>query len=281
MTGEVLPGVTLGQRVGPFEHCLDSDLLRRYAAATEDPSPGVQAGQTVPPAAIVTSIWDAQNTAREALVSKEIQRSAAGGVHGEHDILLHRPIVAGEPLRIWVDGWGARPAGRNSRVTLRYVAVDADETVVAEQWWTTVFLGVTCAQVGTDPPEHAFPDVARAHPVGTWVTDVDEDMAHRYAEVSGDWSAHHFDIEAARRGGFDRLFLHGLCTMALCAQGVVQLVAEGNPERVRRIAVRFASPTFLGEQLAVHVFDADPYGYAFEADSAGARVISNGRVELR
>jgi hypothetical protein len=44
--------------------------------------------------------------------------------------------------------------------------------------------------------------------------------------------------------------------------------------------VRFATPTFLGEQLEVHVFDAGPASYAFEADSAGARVISNGRVEL-
>jgi acyl dehydratase len=280
VTGDVLPGVTLGQSVGPFAHCLDTDLLRKYAAATRDPAPLVQAGETVPPAAIVTSIWDAQNTAREALVSDQIQRSAAGGVHGEHEILLHRPVVPNEPLQIWVDGWGARPAGRNSRVTLRYVALDADNEVVAEQWWTTVFLDVACPPVGSDPPDHAFPESAREHAVGSWAVDVDEDMARQYAEVTGDWSAHHFDLEAARASGFDRLFLHGLCTMAMCAQGVVQLVADGNPERVRRIAVRFATPTFLGEQLAVHVFDAGPLGYAFEADSAGARAISNGRVEL-
>jgi acyl dehydratase len=281
VTGELAPGVTVGQRVGPFPYCVDADLLRRYAAATRDPALHVQAGETVPPAAIVLTIWDAQNTAREALVSDQIQQWAAGGVHGEHDVLLHRPIVPGEPLRIWVDGWGARPAGRNARVTLRYVALDARDDLVAEQWWTTVFLGVTCGQVGSDPPDHAFPEAARERPLGTWVADVDEDLARQYAEVSGDWSEHHFDLEAARRSGFDRLFLHGLCTMALCAQGVVELVSDGDPERVRRIAVRFATPTFLGEQLHVQVFDAGPLGYAFEADSAGARVISNGRVEFR
>jgi hypothetical protein len=165
-------------------------------------------------------------------------------------------------------------------VTLRYVALDGRDEVVAEQWWTTVFLGVTCKQVGSDPPDHAFPETARDQALGTWVTDVDEQMAREYAEVSGDWSAHHFDLEAARRSGFSRLFLHGLCTMALCAQGVISLVTDGDPERVRRVAVRFATPTFLGEQLAVHIFDAGPLGYAFEAESADARVISNGRVEL-
>src|SRR3954470_2387147 len=80
---------------------------------------------------------------------------------------------------------------------------------------------------------------------------VDADMAHRYAEVSGDWSDHHFDVDAAHRSGFERVFLHGLGTMALCAQAVVELVAGGDPERVRRVAVRFASPTFLAEQLHV------------------------------
>jgi acyl dehydratase len=281
MTAEPAPPVTLGRRVGPFAHCLDRALLRRYADATRDASAVVRTGQVVPPAAIVTSIWNAQNSAREELVSPELQQRAAGGVHGEHDILLHRPIVPGETLQIWVDGWGARPAGRNSRVTLRYVALDAREQIVAEQWWTTVFLGVTCEPVGSAPPDHSFPEPARDRPLGTWTADVDDDMARQYAEVSGDWSPHHFDPAAARRSGFDRVFLHGLCTMALCAQGVVQVVADGDPERVRRIAVRFASPTFLGERLTVNVFDAGPLGYAFEADSADARVISNGRVELR
>jgi acyl dehydratase len=274
------PGVVLGERRGPFPGRLDADLVQRYAAATRDPSPAVQAGSAVPPVAIVTQIWEAQNEGRTASVSQSLQRAATGGVHGEHEVVLHRPIEPGEPLRIFVEGQGARPAGRNSLVTLRYTALDADDAVVAEQWWTTVYLGVTCDPVGAPAPDHAFPDDARARPIDTYTVDVDTDMARRYAEVSGDWSAHHFEVAAARQSGFDRLFLHGLCTMALCAQGVVQLVADGDPSRVRRVAVRFASPTFLGEQLHVRLYDAGALGCAFEADSAGASVIAHGRAEL-
>ncbi len=275
------PVVILGRRVGPFDGCLDADLIRRYAAATNDPSPAVLAGRAVPPAAIVTQIWDAQNGGRPILVSDAFQLSAAGGVHGEHDVVLHRPIVPGEPLRIWVEGHGARPAGRNTAVTLHYLVLDASDAAVAEQWWTTVFLGVDCDPVGQPAPEHAFPAEARDRPVGTYSVEVDAEMARRYAEVSGDWSAHHFDLDSARRSGFDRLFLHGLCTLGLCAQGIVELVAGGDPTRVKRLGVRFSSPTFLGEQLNVHVFDAGPCGYAFEADSGGAPVIAHGRAELR
>ncbi|HEY7106987.1 MAG TPA: MaoC/PaaZ C-terminal domain-containing protein [Acidimicrobiia bacterium] len=280
-SGSVGPGVVLGERRGPYAGCLDADLVRRYADATRDPSPAARTGTAVPPVAIVTQIWDAQNEGRNAVVPEILQRRMTGGVHGEHDVRLLRPIVPGEPLRIWVEGQGARPAGRNSLVTLRYTALDADDTVVAEQWWTTVFLGVTCDPTGEPAPEHAFPDDARERPAGTYDVEVDADMARRYAQVSGDWSAHHFELDAARVSGFDRLFLHGLCTMALCAQAVVQVVADGDPDRVRRVAVRFATPTFLGEQLHVRLYDAGELGYAFEADSAGATVVTHGRAEVR
>jgi len=278
MTG---PGVRVGARCGPFDACLDEGLLERYAVATKDAGFRRDGCTAVPPVAIATRIWEAENEGRAALVPLDLQRSATGGVHGEHDVLLHRPIAPGEPLRIWVEGHGARPAGRNSLVTLRYLALDAAGGLVAEQWWTTVFLGVTCDPAGEPAPEHAFPDDARDRQVGTWVADVDPGMVRRWAEVSGDWSAHHFDVEAARRSGFERVFLHGLCTMALCAQGAVELVAGGDPERVRRVAVRFATPTFLGEELRVRLYDAGLAGHAFEADCAGATVITHGRVELR
>ena len=275
------PGVVIGVRLGPFAGCLDGDLLARYAAATNDPSPTARAGHAAPAAALVTQIWDAQTDGRAALVPAPLQVAAHGGVHGEHDIVLHRPITPGEPLKTWVEGHGSRPAGRNSLVVLRYTTFDAADRLVAEQWWSTVYLGVTCGEVGDRPPDHAFPPEARAHRLGTCTVEVDPDMARRYAQVSGDWSEHHFDVDAARRTGFDRPFLHGLGTMALCTQAVVATVADGDPTRVARVAVRFATPAFVGEQLRVHIYDAGLAGYAFEADSAGATVVANGRLVLR
>ena len=230
--------------------------------------------------AIATQIWEAQNAGRAALVPPEVLASAVGGVHGEHDILLHRPIVAGEPLRTWVEGQGCRPAGRNAMVTLRYTTVDAGDQVVAEQWWSTVFLGTSCDRTGEPSPDHAFPEEARRRPAGTYEVEVDLDMARRYATLSGDWSPHHFDADAARRSGSDRPFLHGLCTMALCAQGVVQLVADGDHQRLRRVALRFAAPMPIGDWLRVNVFDAGPLGYAFEGECGATSIVSHGRAEL-
>jgi hypothetical protein len=46
------------------------------------------------------------------------------------------------------------------------------------------------------------------------------------------------------------------------------------------VAVRFAAPTFLGEQLEVRVYESGPSAFAFEATCAGSAVVTNGRVEL-
>jgi len=273
--------VLLGTRVGPFEGCLDLERLHGFAAATRDPSDRVRSGDLVPPVALVTQVWKAQNVSRAALIPEEFQRSARGGVHGEHDLVLHRPIVPGEPLWTWVEGHGARRTGANSVITLRYTTVDALGAPVAEQLWSTVWLGVTCEDTGEAPPGHAIPGEARQQRYGSWQVDVEAAMARDYAEVSGDWSPHHFDVDAARQSGADGPFLHGLCTMALCAQAVSAVVLDGDARGITRIAVRFAKPVLLGERLVVDLYDAGSLGCAFEATAGGATVITQGRAEYR
>lgn len=278
--GAQAPSVILGERRGPFAGRLTADLIRRYAEATRDPNPGPLAGTVVPPAAIVTQIWVAQQAGFGSLVSGEVRDTMTGGVHGEHDIVLHRPIEPGEGLRTWVEGHGSRRGGRHNLITLRYVTYDDHDIAVAEQWWTTVMLNASGGPAGEAAPGHVFPEEARGHPAGTCRITVDEEMPRRYAEVSGDWSVHHFDDEFARRNGFKRRFLHGLCTLGLCAQGIVSLVGTASPARIRRLAVRFAAPTYVGDDLDVHLYEAGAGTYVFEADAGGSAVIRNGLAVL-
>ncbi len=272
--------VVLGQRVGPFDGRVDAPWLARFAAATTSGLDEIVDQSAVPPVALAARLWTAQNEARLALIPRPFEASAKSGVHGEHQVLLHRRIEPGEPLLTWVEGHGARRVGHNAAVVLRYGTFDGAGTLVAEQWWSTVFLGVECDATGITAPDHAFTAPARASPAARWSTEVDHAMARRYADVSGDWSPHHFDQEAARRSGSDRPFLHGLCALALCARGVADLIADGDAGRLRRIAVRFSNPLPLGERLDLALYEDPSDGYAFEADCAGAAVIRHGRAEL-
>ena len=145
-----------------------------------------------------------------------------------------------------------------------------------------MLLGVqSIPEFGSPPTDHRFPDSARENPVGSAVHHIDGDVAQRYAEVSGDWAAHHFDIDAARASGSDFVFAHGLYTMAVCAHHVLGLVGVDDPGRVSRVAVRFSSPTRLGADLTVSAYALSGRSFAFEAACEGVTTISHGRLELR
>jgi acyl dehydratase len=282
-----VPAVELGHRDGPFEGRIDADLIRAYAAATGDSNPLYAAAEAVPPVAVVTQIFDAQ-TAGNSHIAPEVRAAMLTGVHGEHDIVYTRPIEPGEKLFTFAEPLNARVAGTRARVTVHFDTYDEGGNLMVQQWWTTVLFlksGDVALPVGPDKPGHAFPDHARGEPLAVATLAIDTGMAQRYGEVSGDWSSHHFEDEAAKKGGFRGVFLHGLCTMGLCAKVVVDQLAGGDPRQLRRIAVRFASPAYLGDDLTVGLYDAGGRldgvrSIAFEAEAGGATVISNGRAEL-
>ena len=64
--------------------------------------------------------------------------------------------------------------------------------------------------------------------------------------------------------------------MAICTHRLLGLVGVGDRGRVRRVAVRFASPTPLGADLII-----DEQSFAFEAACGDTTVITHGRLELR
>ena len=266
---------------GPFAGELEPQRIAAYALATSDETAAVLTGAAVPAVFPAVLTFPAQQAANGD-IPLAAWRQAHGGVHGEHDIVLHRPLIPGEALDTWSRLAAVRTARAGTQVALYIEQFDADGQLAVEQYWTTMLLGLRAmADLGSLPADHRFPDSARNNPIGSAIQHVDEQVAHRYAEVSGDWSAHHFDIDAARTTGFDFLFTHGLCTMAMCTHQVLAIVGVDDPGAVARAAVRFASPTRLGGDLRVDAYGIAPGSFAFEATCDGANVITHGRVELR
>lgn len=268
-------------RHGPFPGRLAPDAVSAYAAATGDDTASVVSGQAVPATFPVILVFDAVQTAR-ADVPADAWARVRGGVHSEHEIVLHRRLAPGEALTTWSQIAGMRTSRAGTHVAVHLEQIDSDGMVAVEQWWTMVLLGLDgLPDLGAMPTEHRFPDAARANPLGSATFHIDERTANRYAEVSNDWSDHHFDIEAARAAGFDFVFAHGLCTMAICTHRLLGLLGVDDPGSVARVAVRFASPTPLGCDLTVNAFGVDEHCIAFEAAANGDTTITHGRLELR
>lgn len=82
-----------------------------------------------------------------------------------------------------------------------------------------------------------------------------QDQALLY-RLSGDWNPLHADPEFARRAGFDRPILHGLCSYGITLKAVVDTVLGGDAARVDSFRTRFAGVVFPGETLRMRMWQS-------------------------
>jgi acyl dehydratase len=206
-------------------------------------------------------------------------------VHGEQDMHFHQPLVPGMALETTAAAESIRVGGSGTRLIVKIDSRDEQGQPVLTQFVTTFIRGMADGEsAGPDKPAHDFPDDARSRPLGRFVIHVDDDQTFRYADASGDRMPIHLDDDFAKSVGLPGIINHGLCTMAMCSQAVVKKVADGDPGRLRRLAVRFAANVLPGADIAVDLFDAGSddgrQAVAFEASSGGQIVIKNGRAEV-
>ncbi|HZQ28386.1 MAG TPA: MaoC/PaaZ C-terminal domain-containing protein [Acidimicrobiales bacterium] len=264
---------------------IDPDRAKAYAAATNDDNPAYESGKFAPPVFGVVPTWDAMGLAVADIIPPEALMMI---VHGEQDMHFHQPLVPGRTITTVADTYSVRVGGSGTRLTVRVVSRDAESgDVVLEQFVTTFIRGMADGDSGgPDKPDHTFPEEARAHEVGQFTVHVDDDQTYRYRDASGDQMPIHVDDGFAKSVGLPGIIAHGLCTMAMTSQAVVKTVADGDPSRVKRLAVRFSKNVFPGDDVTTTIYDAGttPDGrkrYAFEATSSrGDTVISNGLAEV-
>ena len=279
----VLPLEKLGTRYEARTATIDRDRARAYAAATNDPNPVYLSGALAPPVFAVVPTWDAMMVALHDVVPAEDQVAM---LHAEQDMHFLQPLVPGQQLSTFAEVYSLRSGRMGTRFTMRVASADASGQPVVEQFATMLIRGVDgVVDGGETPPDHAFPAEARAAKIAEVAAHVDPDQAVRYAAASGDANPIHVDAAAARAVGLPGVILHGMCTMALCANAVVGAVAGGDPARLRRLAVRFYRPVFPGSDLVTTVYDAGRGAggrrtYAFEASSGGKVVVRDGRAEV-
>jgi acyl dehydratase len=265
---------------------IDADAVIAYALATNDPNGAYLGGGAVPPLFTASLLRETILDGDGAEAVRDAIRGTWGGVHGQHDVHLFRPLRPEMGIRWTTSLYAARQTTAGVLVTTRIAVCDREGEPLAAHFWSSLFLGgIIDADVGPDLPDHTFPADGRQHPLGRHVFEVAPDQGFRFAGASGDRVAHSIDDEAARQEGFPGKILQGLCTLSMCSGAVVLLGAGGEPDRVRRFAGRFSAPVFPRQELVVEVFDAgatDDGGrvLVFEAAADGVPVVRHGRAEL-
>ena len=278
-----LPIEKLGTKYPPADTEIDPARAKQYAAATNDDNPAYESGKYAPPVFGVVPTWSQLLAAAADVIPAEAMMFI---VHGEQDMHFHQPLVPGAKLTTTSEAYSVRVGSSGTRFVAKVESTDASDAPVMTQYVTIFVRGMNDGDSGgPDKPDHEFPEAARDKLVGTFTIHVDDDQTFRYREASGDEMPIHLDDAFAKSVGLPGIIAHGLCTMAMCSQAVVKTVADGDPGRLRRLAVRFAANVFPGNDVEVQIHDAGTtpegrHAYAFEATSAGATVIKNGWAEI-
>jgi acyl dehydratase len=262
------PGERVGTTVGPIEIVIDGDRAAAFAEAIDDPEPSHRSGQVAPLTFIVVPTFDL--TVRTLGVATE-GASLMGGVHGEEDIRVHRPLTAGMRLQATGRVHGVRVSPSGTRVAMHVSAGD-DDGLAVEHFWTCFVRGQVLGEsAGPETPDHELTDEDRARPPRRVSVPVAREVTQRYADASGDHSPAHTDPAAAANAGFPDIILHGMCTVGLAVSALAPTA--------RRVAVRFARPAHPGHPLELDAFKLGNGGLGFEARSQGVPVLTQGRLE--
>lgn len=115
---------------------------------------------------------------------------------------------------------------------------------------------------------------------------IDRWQVELYAVVSGDKNPIHVDEAVARQAGFPSVLVHGMCLLGAVAGQVVERLADGRDDALRRVSARFVKPVCPSETVALEVgletldVEAGVAQYGVRATSAGAPVLRNALIEI-
>jgi acyl dehydratase len=92
----------------------------------------------------------------------------------------------------------------------------------------------------------------------------------------------HADPSVAAAAGFDRPILHGLCTYGVAGYAILKSLCASQPDRLRRLDVRFTAPVYPGESIRTEIWNegAGRAGFRSRVVERDVVVLSNGVAEF-
>jgi len=203
-------------------------------------------------------------------------------VHGEQKVELHRPLPISATFTAESRTIGAFDKGKDKGAVLVSETIWRDEK--GEKVATLTGSSFCRADGGFGGPSEGAPE---PHPTPKRAPDKSVDITTREDQallyrLNGDRNPLHSDPESAKRSGFPRPILHGLCTYGITCRAVLQEVVDWDADRIQSHEARFSSPVFPGDTITVDLWIDGPV-VSFEARVAARNVtvIKNGKTVLR
>lgn len=237
---------------------------------------------------------EATTTARPLMVVPTFASVAAWGarpgemnlnrvmvVDGERDITFHRPLASAAEIAADSSVIAVFDKGKDKGAVIQHQTVL--KSTGGEPLATVVASLFARGDGGFGGPSEGQPE---PHQVPTRAPDLTLDISTRPDQaliyrLCGDRNPLHSDPEFAKRAGFSRPILHGMCTYGITCRGVLQTYADYDPTAFKRHAARFSSPVYPGETIVLELWrDGDVISFQAKVKARRATVVKNGMTLL-
>ncbi len=177
-------------------------------------------------------------------------------LHAEQELVIHHPLPPTGTMRSMGGVSGIEDKGpRGALLHHRRTLVDAATGQTLASLRSTAFLRGDGGQGGFgEAVEPALPLPSETAPNRVVEIPTRPDQALLY-RLSGDWNPLHAEPDFARRAGFERPILHGLCTYGIAARAVLAAYCDNDVTRFRGLFARFSRPVFPGETIRLEFFE--------------------------
>jgi acyl dehydratase len=207
---------------------------------------------------------------------------SAGGdlskaVHGEHEIVLHRPIPTSGALVSSPRCESVYDKGdRGAVINLSFEIHDENGELIST--CRAMLFDIGGGNFGGDrgPKSDKVVLPGDAEPDFRMTESIPHNQAAIY-RLSGDINPLHIDPGFAAMVGFPRPIVHGLCTYGYVGRAFLQHACGHRPERLRSLRMRFASAVYPGDTVTTEAWKIEDDRYHFQmVNEAGVTVLSNG-----
>jgi acyl dehydratase len=203
-------------------------------------------------------------------------------VHGEQKVELHRPLPTYGTFTAESRTIGAFDKGKDKGAVIYNETVWTDEK--GEKVATLTGSTFARGDGGFGGPTEGAPE---PHAVPERKPDLSVDIETRPDQallyrLNGDRNPLHSDPDIARKAGFPRPILHGLCTYGITCRAVLQAITGYDPDQIASHEARFSAPVFPGDTVTVDLWkDGNVISFEARVKDRSATVIKNGKTVLR
>jgi acyl dehydratase len=202
-------------------------------------------------------------------------------VDGERDITFHKPFPTSSHLIADSNVLAVFDKGKDKGAVIRHQTVLKNPD--GEKLATIVASRFARGDGGFGGPSEGQPEPHQVPPrspdkVVDIATRPDQALVYR---LCGDRNPLHSDPGFAKKAGFPKPILHGMCTYGITCRGVLQTYADYDPTAFRQHVARFSSPVYPGETVTMELWkDGSVISFEAKVKARGVTVIKSGKTVL-